>query len=191
MAQREMQAVVAELERHIGRLEDSSPAVRAAAAQAICREAYREASELTGVLLKDSRLIDRLIELVSDPDEAVRGEAVAALAAIASARAPLPKIFAPLLGKLQDKSPKIREWAVVGIGAFEARPDRWSALVPSLSDPASSVRIAACRAFAFAHAADMGGSLHRQVSELLERLQGQDRSAKVRAAARNALEVMG
>jgi hypothetical protein len=49
MPQRNMKTVAADLEKQIASLDHASPKARAAAAKAISREAYKEASKFTGV----------------------------------------------------------------------------------------------------------------------------------------------
>jgi HEAT repeat protein len=120
----------------------------------------------------------------------VQRQAVAALAAIVS-RYPNPSAYGVLKGKLTDKDSNVREWAVVGVAALESRRDRWAALLPALSDAASSVRSAACREYAHARFSEMSPTVRRKITAALEGLQDADRSADVRAAARNALDVMG
>jgi hypothetical protein len=191
MPPRNFQAAATELAASIARLNEANAVTRAEAARAICREAYKEVSTFTRVLLSDALVITRLIDLVDDSEAAVQESAVGALAAIVSAHRPDPRAFEPLKSKLADPRIEVREWAVVGIAALEGQRERWKALMPALADSALAVRMAACRAYAFAKPNEMAPALRREVIAKLDELHTGDRSAKVRSLARNALELLG
>ena len=125
-------------------LRDADASVRATCATAAARHARRTSASRLG-----ASVISRLVELARDRDEAVRMNAVAALAAIGDARAQVA-----VKAALQDRAPRVRAAAAAGVGEAELRvlatdkdPDvraaAVAAIVERMPDRAGEVALAA------------------------------------------------
>lgn len=150
-------------------LEDSTYPVRAKACFALGALGLEDEAE-------------RLVDLLRDKAQAVRIEAVAALAALPRAARELTSQMARLLS---DASNNVRAAAIKALASLDemARPYA-GVLARSLADPAPDVRAASCSALA--GMGDHGAAFAEEVAGLLE-----DAVLAVRVAAARAMGEFG
>lgn len=132
----------------LANLSAPEPKVRAAAAEALAREVFKEFSTHLKEWLADPRTTDLLLAALADPDPKVAEKVAGVLSVIVSRYFPDRRVFEPMRALLQSRRMQTRLYAVFALQHL-AHGDQWRVLVPTFADPAKGVRHAACRAVVF------------------------------------------